>query len=89
MSGADDSIPAASAKGAHSSHYECEFFGIINRKGEIWTPLIFGSRKEAEAYRDETAAKWGGKFADIPRTHKIVPIEFRIEPAIAEARGEA
>lgn len=80
-------IPSASRRGASSDQYDCVFYGIVNRSGALWTPLIFGSVKAAEDYRDSTAARWGEKFASIPRTHKIVPVEFLIEPTQAiEAR---
>lgn len=76
------SIPDATKRGAHSNHYEHVFYGILNRAGAIWTPLIFGSKSEAEAYREK---HWlNGKVStDIRRTHKVVPVEFRIEPAQA------
>ena len=81
------SIPDATSKGAHSDHYEGTFWGIVNRKGQIWTPQIFGTKAEAEQYREEAAKRLGVNFKRIPFTHKVVPVEFRIEPAQAiEAR---
>lgn len=74
-------IADASRCGLSSNQFECSFFGIINRQGALWTPLIFGSVKDASAYREKVAREWGVAFKDVPRTHKIVPVHFLIEPA--------
>ena len=81
-------IPDATVRGAHSNDYDHIFYGILNRDGQIWTPLIFDSKSEAEAYREK---HWlsGKTSSDIRRTHKVVPVEFRIEPVQAIEAGTA
>lgn len=76
-----EGVPNVTSKGAHSDHYEGTFWGIVNRNGQIWTPQVFGTKAEAEQYREDAAKRLGVNFNRIPFTHKVVPVEFRIEPA--------
>jgi hypothetical protein len=77
--GASDKSRNACRTLLYSEDYEQTFYGIINRSGELWTPNWFASKQAAQAYLADIARRWGPKFNDLPRTHKIVPVRFWID----------
>jgi hypothetical protein len=70
-----------------SNDYQCPFYGILNAKGELWTPLVFVSQEAGEAYLQKVADFWGPKFASIPRTHKVVPVRIKLETVPCDTDG--
>jgi hypothetical protein len=62
----------------NSAVYRREFYGILNTRGDFWTPLAFESEIKA---REHIADFWRhdrDKREQCLRTHKIVPVRIRL-----------
>lgn len=67
-----------SIKHSDSADYGGEFYGILNEQGELWTPLGFGSMRDA---RDHMTGFWRNQpdqLAQCLRTHRIVPVRIQL-----------
>lgn len=58
--------------------FKPSFFGILNRQGQFWTPLIFDSEKAAQRHLDDFADQDRERF-DAVRNYQIVPVRATIE----------
>lgn len=56
-----------------------DMFGILNAQGTPWTPCVFGTEKEAQAYLDEVRRGWPVKEGGnpLPR-HRVVPVSVTV-----------
>lgn len=62
-----------------SGVYAHEFYGILNKSGEFWTPLAFDTERAARKHIEDFVLTNPGKFKSIEQTHRIVPVRITLE----------
>lgn len=58
-----------------SSVYKHTFYGILNKQGQFWTPLVFDSESAA---RDHMTRWAKSAHSEILSTHTIVPVRAQL-----------